>query len=886
MRFITLLFILSCTFSYSQTRLTGRVISDENNQALEDVLITEAKTNAWTLTNAKGYFSIAISNPQRFELNFKILGKKELQITQDDIKNFSEILTVRLQDDNLKLDDVTVTAVPKRSKVGSAVVLDDYAVNQRQSFSLSDILQQLPGQEIKPPNFTETKILNLRTAGESTTNAFGIAYMIDGLQISNDENMQTYNGGSNNGLTSLDNPSNGLDLNTIPASNIEKIEVIAGIPDAEYGNLTTGLIKIDRKAGISPYRVMASLRQGTTQVSLDKGYNLGEKAGNLSFSINYLNANNNPTDQLNSYDRVTASAIWTVNSHDKKFRNSFSLNFHDNLNDISYDKENESGKREATFKKDRGIRLSNRLFWNANTAIIDNIEFNVGFSYAKQHSYHQSFINNGGRVVPTAMETSLYTGNYTPVSYLSVKEVFGQPLNLNTKLSFRKSLNSEKFSHNLSAGFNFSYSDNTGRGKGYDPDKAYSDLTFKGTSGEDVGFRPTSYRNLVTPRKNYGIYFQDNSTYTFANGHDLFANIGVRYDNQNGFSSISPRINFGYELSRKWSIRGGIGFASKAPSLSQIFPSDKYYDYLIRDIRTNDYAFNLVQTYKIAIDKLDLEPSKIWKYEIGANYNANFANFSLTAYYNRTFDGIVGVKQLVNFDYPEVEFTYPEDNTAPDYEVTGYSNRVETYSLPQNSQETTDAGIEFFATFKKIEAINTSFSFSGRYVYTENNSFNEIIESNSDKANTAVPYGIFTKYPDKSDDLKLRGTASYHLSELGLLISLTAEQFTRRTTYATIKSIYPSAYINGNGDRIAIPAENRDDQKFQSLLKNPLNSRDQVTHLYHNFHLRLTKEFQNNLSLSMYVTNFLNYQPQVATGNHKTRKNDPISFGAQINYQF
>ncbi|MBW2960535.1 TonB-dependent receptor [Mesonia aestuariivivens] len=886
MRFIIIVLLLCSCSSYGQKLFTGQVISDENNQVLEGVVVTETKSNSWTITNTKGYFSIKITDLKNFELNFKILGKKEEELTYEDIEDLDSIVTIRLKDENIKLDDVTVTAVPKRSKVGSALVLDDYAVNQLQSFSLSDILQQLPGQKIQPPDFTKTKILNLRTAGVSNTNAFGIAYMIDGLQISNDENMQTYDGGSNNGLTSLDNPSNGLDLNTIPASNIEKIEVIAGIPDAEYGNLTTGLIKIDRKAGLSPYRVRASLRQGTTQVSLDKGYNLGQKAGNLSFSINYLNANNNPTDQLNNYDRLTASAIWTVNSKDKKLRNSFSLNFHDNLNDVSYDKENESGKREAKFKKDKGIRLSNRLFWNANTAIVDNIEFNTGFSYAKQHSYKQFFINNGGQVIPTAMETNLYTGNYTPVSYLSVKEVFGQPLNLNTKVSIRKSFSNKRLNHNLSVGFNFSYSDNKGRGPGFDPDEAYSNLTIENGGTGDVGFRPTSYRNLVTPRKNYGIYFQDNSTYTFANGHDLFANIGVRYDNQNGFSSVSPRINFGYELSRKWSIRGGVGFASKAPSLSQIFPSDKYYDYLIRDIRTNDYAFNLVQTYKIAIDKLDLEPSKIWKYELGTNYNANFANFSLTAYYNRTFDGIVGVKQLVNFDYPEVKFTYPEDNSAPDYQVMDYSNRVETYSLPQNSQKTIDAGLEFFATFKKIEAINTSFSFSGRYVYTENNSFNEFITSNSDQANTDVPYGVFKSFPSKSDDLKFRGTASYHLSELGLLISLTAEQFTRKTTYATIESIYPFAYINGNGDRIPIIQANRDNQEFEGLLQNPSNSRDIVKHLYHNFHLRLTKEFENNLSLSMYVTNFLNHQPMVKNGNSELIENSSISFGAQINYQF
>lgn len=886
MRFITLLLICFYTFSYSQERLTGIVFDAENNQVLEDVLVTDVKSNNWTLTNNKGYFSLRIADTENFEVNFQILGKEEKTLIPTDIENFDSIVTIRLRNEDLRLDDVTVTAVPKRSKVGSAVVLDDYAVNQRQSFSLSDILQQLPGQEIKSPDFTKANILNLRTASEEDiTNAFGIAYMIDGLQISNDENMQTYN--YRDGLTDFDNPSSGIDLRTIPASNIEKIEVIAGIPDAEYGNLTTGLIKIDRKAGESPYRVRASLRRGTSQVSLDKGYNLGEKAGKLSFSINYLNSNNKPLNDLDQFDRITASTIWSVASKDKKLRNSFSANFHYNFDDIDYDKENDNGSRKAKFKKDKGIRISNRLNWNLDNQFIDNIEFNAGFSYSKQHSYQQSFVNKGGEVIPEGTKTGLYEANYTPVAYLMVKEVFGAPLNFNTSLSFRKSFHTNNFSHNLSVGGNFSYSDNNGRGKGYDSGNAHSQITLKGNIGaQKAGFRPTSYRSLVIPRKNYGIYLQDNSTYTFANGNDLFANIGFRYDSQNGFSSISPRINFGYELSQKWSVRGGLGFASKAPSLSQIFPGDKYYDYLLYDIRTNNYSFNLVQTYKVAIDKLDLESSKIWKYELGTNYNSSFANFSITGYYNKTFDGIISVNQFMNLDYPEVALTYPEDNSAPNYEITGYSNRVEDYSLNKNAKEITDIGVEFFASFKKIKAINTSFSFSGRYVYTENKSIPEIISQNTNQVETEVLYGIFKSYPTKLDDFKLRGTATYHLSQLGLLISLTAEQFTRSTAYAKIKSIYPFAYINSNGDRIHIPEEDRSDERFSGLLQNPSNAKDKVTHLYHNFHLRLTKEFQNNLSLSMYVTNFLNYMPQVKTGNSRLTQNGPISFGAQINYQF
>jgi outer membrane cobalamin receptor len=44
----------------------------------------------------------------------------------------------------------------------------------------------------------------------------------------------------------------GTDLRQIPTDDIEKIEVIAGIPDAKYGDLTSGLIKVETKTGKKP----------------------------------------------------------------------------------------------------------------------------------------------------------------------------------------------------------------------------------------------------------------------------------------------------------------------------------------------------------------------------------------------------------------------------------------------------------------------------------------------------------------------------------------------------------------------------------------------------------------------------------------------------------
>ena len=72
------------------------------------------------------------------------------------------------------------------------------------------------------------------------------------MQLSNDENMQTYRsiGGNTTNYSSI---NTGVDLRSIPTSNIERIEVITGIADAKYGNATTGLVLIDRKAGQYPF---------------------------------------------------------------------------------------------------------------------------------------------------------------------------------------------------------------------------------------------------------------------------------------------------------------------------------------------------------------------------------------------------------------------------------------------------------------------------------------------------------------------------------------------------------------------------------------------------------------------------------------------------------
>lgn len=45
----------------------------------------------------------------------------------------------------------------------------------------------------------------------------------------------------------------GTDMRTIATDNIESVEVVRGIPSAEYGNLSSGMVTIHRKHGATPW---------------------------------------------------------------------------------------------------------------------------------------------------------------------------------------------------------------------------------------------------------------------------------------------------------------------------------------------------------------------------------------------------------------------------------------------------------------------------------------------------------------------------------------------------------------------------------------------------------------------------------------------------------
>lgn len=106
--------------------------------------------------------------------------------------------------------------------------------------------------------------------------------MVDGIPISNNANLQFEKWTS--GITGPSNVGGGVDLRTIPADNVESIEVIRGLPSVRYGDVTAGVINVKTKTGIQPHRLKIKNNPDTREINLGGGSNLN--IAGFSYNLN------------------------------------------------------------------------------------------------------------------------------------------------------------------------------------------------------------------------------------------------------------------------------------------------------------------------------------------------------------------------------------------------------------------------------------------------------------------------------------------------------------------------------------------------------------------------------------------------------------------------
>ncbi|MFV0531257.1 MAG: TonB-dependent receptor domain-containing protein [Flavobacteriales bacterium] len=886
----------------SQSYIHGIVISDETDEPISYADILEENSKKWTLTDSIGNFELSVSDKTSAKLLIEILGKQSKSITISPEK-FSEKLIIRLKDDNLRLNEVVVSS--KKGKNYSEIILGNQAINQVQAFSLNEVLEQLPGQAMTNFNLNEFKPIVFRSVILDNFDAgfgnksFGTAVIIDDIPVSNNENMQSYSAGLSGSpfLTNFlgfsgdggyfSNANYGVDLRQIPTNNIDKIEVIEGIPSAKYGDLTSGAIKIQKKAGRTPFQVYTSLRDGATEYGFNKGFKLSEKIGFVNLDISNLKANSNPRMGFTAYTRTNTSLIWSWKNKNNNIKNSLSVNYSFNYDDINYDEENADQK--IVKNKNNHFSISNRFKWNfLNKSFFDNMEVRFNYSQTKQLTYESKLVNIGGEVVGSSYTEGVYDGVYTPVSYTSIKEIEGIPISAYFATDFHKTLFTGKWKHTISTGTSFRMSDNKGRGRLGSPESIISHFSLSsGNTGS--GFRPYNFGDNVRAEYQFSIYAEDNITKHWSN-NSLNVSTGLRYDNMYGNSLFAPRINTFFS-GKKYKIRGGFGLTSKAPSLNQIYTGPRYYDAVLADIRLPGYYnLGIVQTFIDYADNKDLKPSSSLRSEIGFDYKFNFGSINLTGYYNKLYNGFTSEEVPRVRNLAELNIIYNDPN-IPTYEISGYRPLYFTLNKLVNKLESVDKGIEMFFNIKKLPIKNVTLDIQGSYVETETWNGADTYYRSTDTT-TNEKYGVYKAFTRYYKQLRFGANLNYHLPKIGMVISLRSEHFILdHNNY--INNDSPYAFIDTDLNKVIIPENDRNNTAlYGHIIRTPSSFQDNIDKVFNNFHIRLSKEFLNGFKFSFYANNFLDLKPTeyyLENGSYVKEVNDEfvsLSFGTRIEYQF
>lgn len=650
--------------------MRGKVIDARSQAPLAYAAVRVQNLELWAITNEAGAFTIAHVPGGETTVQVSTLGYVTRTITFI-LNNDTDLKNIRLKEDNLSLPDVEVTA-RKLSGTGTTTYnLDRTALDHAQVLSLGNIMALLPGGQTTNATLIDDTRLALRSgSGERGNAAFGTAIEVDGVRLDNNASMSETQSAS---------------TRNVSASNIESVEVIAGIPSAEYGDVSNGVVKVNTRHGHTPWVVEAAVNPYTRQASLGKGFLLGHRGGTLNLSAEHARSFSDLASPHTAYTRNTLSAIYS-----QAFKLSgTTLNLTAGLtgNIGGYNSEADPDAFSDTYQRQRDnvLRGNVQLNWLCNTrrAGVFNVSLQAALSYADKRT--ESNVNtssassqaclhtlNSGYDIARDYAEGMGTGSIIlgPTGYWYVRSYNDQkPLSLQLKLKGQHTRRLSWAINKLTVGAELNASRNNGRGT------YYADMQLAPT------WRPYDYSTLPTLR-NMALFVENRLTL----GRWLLV-AGVRDDvtSINGssygtVSSMSPRFNARYHLFKgenaQVALHVGYGKSVKLPSFQVLYPADSYTDRLVftpASTADNKAYYAYYTHVQNALYNSSLKWQSTHQCEAGIDASLGKVRLSVSGFWSRTYNPY----QMVNCYTP---LAYNQTSQA-DLENCGISVSDRLYNI-------------------------------------------------------------------------------------------------------------------------------------------------------------------------------------------------------------
>lgn len=895
--------------------ISGKVVDAKTGEPVIGAAVNVEDTGIWAISDENGTFFLPDIRPGDYAVQFSCLGfvdKRLSFVVKKDIPN----LTIKLDQNTLALNSVVVTAERDKEGMNTSLKFGANALNHLQMSNVTDISALLPGGKTVNPDLTKDNAVSLRSGGLAAGNAaFGTALEVDGVRVGNNASFGSMSGtGTRN----------------ISTENVQSIEVITGVPSAEYGDLNSGMVRINTRKGLTPWNITFAVNPRTYQASASKGIDLMKNRGVLNVSAEWTRATQKLSSPYTSYTRRGFSA-----SYSNTFKNvlKFEVGATGNIGGMNTKNDPDAYKGTWSKVRDNVLRANTSLTWLLRKSWITNLKLDASVNYNDNRSQDHAYGSSASMLPAVHSELAgYYLADRLPVSYFSDKVIDSKELDYAASLKYEWFKKSGKRLSKLKAGVQWKANGNVGEGEYYkDPSVAAN------------GYRPRPYSQYPFMH-NVAAYLEED--YTFPIGKtSLQISAGLRLENlfvkdtdYKNVSSLSPRFNAKWKISDNLSIRGGWGVSEKLPSFYILYPVQKY-----RDIQTFGFSHGDASSYVYYTQPYKMLFNENLKWQ--KNYNAEFG---IEAYFLRTSVSLVGffnkTKNPYTYQNIYTPFSYnimsvPSGYTVPDNpEIRVDSQTGQVYmrgsneefwtpmatkvtdktffesQMPGNGDDIYRTGAELIVDFPEIAPIRTKFRLDANYAYTHyiDNTLNWTYRtgwSHTSLSNRSYQYvGIYanggesgTYNGKESHSLNANLTAITHIPEARIIITCRLEmsllsRFRNLSSYQgkeyaynvnadgvesiggsiydsnNYTAIRPVKYMDENGDVHDFTDKEASDPAFANLIIKSGNaytfSQDGYG-AYLSANLSVTKEIGDHVSLSFFANNFTNsrmYVTSKATG--------------------
>lgn len=914
---LSLLFgALICTGQ--EITVQGTVADAVSGEPLPFATVTLKPGNAATHADAEGRWVFRVAAGS-YRVTASYIGYEESTMS---VKPGRQ--TVLKLKPSATLGEVVVTARESQG-LTSASRIDRDAMEHLQPTSFTDILELLPGNISQNPDMGSANTINLRETGAVTATgaktstsddyaitSLGTRFMVDGAPVDGDANLQGVpTGDASDPSAKRSTINRGVDMRSISTDNIESVEIVRGIPSAEYGNLTSGLVNIKRVSRATPWTGRFKADEYSKLFSVGKGIAIGGTEHVVNADAGYLDSKVDPRDELENYKRFNASLranfVW---------RNKAAVTKWNVGADYTGSFDNAKVDPDLNFNKIDLFKSSyNRFALTSTLALgptrvkwLDVIELNTSVSFQHDRITRQKQVApQRASIAPTTMVEGVHDGHYLLSEYLADFVSDGKPLSLFVKLRLRGNHSFGSWMHDYKAGAEWSVAKNYGDGQIYD-------LT-----------RPLSASWTTRPRRFADIpalhvlsfYAEDNVTALLgASKFELQA--GARTSQLPSLDSrfrlsgkvyVDPRLNAVFTFpevqlvgsSMKFFVAGGWGVTTKMPTIDYLYPQVHYNDL----IQLNYYDVNdplnrsrvNLRTYIEDATNYDLSAARNRKWEVRFGFDWGENRLSATYFQERMTSGFRYSRIYRPYDYRDYDETAIDAAALtgqPSLENVPFVDKrvLDGMSKVTNGSRIDKRGVEFQLNTARWRPAMTSLIITGAWFRSRYSNSQMLFAPVNDVVGNQAVSDLYVGLYDTDDgrvneQFNTNFTFDTQIPRWGLVFTTSLQCVWWLKTTRMRDNGVPDFYISAaDGALHPYTDDSAKDVMLQYLVRryNDAAYRTQTvpTALYLN--LKATKKIGRWLRVSAFVNRIVDYLPDYTSNGLTIRRNSEAYFGMELNF--